>query len=198
MPSAATRLPRIRGPRFEPPAGCISDIMRLDLRRPRRLLGRGRALGAWDSSHQGDGSSTPVQGDRRVTVVPMGLERHRNRTVVEGRSDCVLDATLNARTPHKPIPPELLAFRSAVALERTLRVRRADAALADAPTSESSPRNQAQLAGPRGKTGEDIARASTMLVQYDCPVTCSHLEAEQRISNVRPICPQRFESRFES
>jgi hypothetical protein len=50
----------------------------------------------------------------------------------------------------------------------------------------------------RGKTGEDIGRASPMLVQYGSPVISTHPEAQQRISNVKPICPQRFVSRFES
>ncbi len=50
----------------------------------------------------------------------------------------------------------------------------------------------------RGKIGEDIARASPILVQCDCNMSSPHSEAEQRISNVKPIPPQCFVARFES
>src|SRR5579864_856161 len=53
-------------------------------------------------------------------------------------------------------------------------------------------------AGGMGKIGEDIARASPILVQYDCHVILARLDAEERISNVRPISPQRSATRFES
>src|SRR5438067_989709 len=56
----------------------------------------------------------------------------------------------------------------------------------------------AHRARVRGKTGEDIARASPILVQCDCCRMRAHPEGQQRISNVRPISPQRFAARFEA
>jgi hypothetical protein len=44
----------------------------------------------------------------------------------------------------------------------------------------------------RGKTVEGIARASPILVHSDCRVISAYPEAEQRVSNARPILPQCF------
>ena len=49
---------------------------------------------------------------------------------------------------------------------------------------------------PWGKTGESIARATPLLVQYDNLVISTHPEVEERVSTVRPISPQRFAARF--
>ena len=76
---------------------------------------------------------------------------------------------------------------------------RADRSLPHRPTPALRPRmREARCCSDRGKIGEDIAHVSPMLVQYDCRVIFSHPEAEQRVSNVRPISPQCFAARFES
>ena len=59
-------------------------------------------------------------------------------------------------------------------------------------------------AGARGESSSIAGRALTrtevagMLVQYGCPVISTCPEAEQRVTEVRPLSPRRFEARFES
>jgi hypothetical protein len=122
---------------------------------------------------------------------------HRGTQIVRDPLACQVNATRGrnrfrcGRRPIRPVDWRCLAGTVAA-------LQREHAGKAGMTDSKSCWRRSSPSSWCRGKIGEDIAHTSPMLVQYDRRMSFSHPEAEQRISNVRPISPQRFAARFES